>query len=38
MYVTKYLASTKSWCIYFTSNHQVTLESFLHFPVPQQIL
>jgi hypothetical protein len=37
-YVAKYLACTKSLGIYFTSRKRSTLESFLHFPVPQKIM
>jgi len=38
MYVVKYLATTKNLGIYFTSTKQSTLESFLHFPLPAQVL
>jgi hypothetical protein len=37
-YAIKYLASTKTLGIYFTSLKRSTLESFLHFPLPNQIL
>jgi hypothetical protein len=37
-YVVKYLASTKTLGIYFTSMKRSTLESFLHFPLPQKVL
>jgi hypothetical protein len=36
-YAIKYLASTKTLGIYFTSLKRSTLESFLHFPLPNQI-
>jgi hypothetical protein len=36
-YATKYLANTKTLGIYFTSCKRSTLESFLHFPLPDQI-
>jgi len=38
LYVTKYLASTKNLGIYFTSTKPLVLESFLHFPLPPQVL
>jgi hypothetical protein len=38
LYVTKYLASTKNLGIYFTSTKLSVLESFLHFPLPPQVL
>jgi len=38
LYVTEYLASTKTLGIYFTSRHQPILESFLHFPAPQPLV
>jgi hypothetical protein len=37
-YDVRYLANTKTLGIYFTSCRRSTLESFLHFPVPQNIL
>jgi hypothetical protein len=37
-YVAQYLANTKSLGIYFTSCHRSIVESFLHFPLPDQIL
>jgi hypothetical protein len=37
-YVTRYLANTKNLGIYFTSCKRSTLESFLHFPIPDTIL
>jgi len=37
-YVVKYLATTKTLGIYFTSRKRSLLESFLHFPVPSQVL
>jgi len=37
-YVAEYLASTKTSGIYFTSCQQSSLESFLHFPVPQSLV
>jgi hypothetical protein len=36
--VVKYLASTKTLGIYFTSRHQSKLESFLHFLIPSSVL
>jgi hypothetical protein len=38
LYVTEYLANTKTLGIYFTSRCQPILESFLHFPVPQPLV
>jgi hypothetical protein len=38
LHVVKYLASTKTLGIYFTSPRQSKLESFLHFPVPPSVL
>jgi len=38
LYVTQYLANTKTLGIYFTSNRRATLESFLHFPIPSQVM
>jgi len=38
LHVTQYLANTKTLGIYFTSDRRATLESFLHFPVPSQLL
>jgi hypothetical protein len=37
-YVVKYLANTKTLGINFTSRKRSTLESFLHFPVPSNVL
>jgi len=37
-FVVKYLANTKSLGIYFTSCNRPILESFLHFPIPSQVL
>jgi hypothetical protein len=37
-YATKYLANTKTLGIYFTSRKRSILESFLHFPVPDQVM
>lgn len=37
-YVVHYLANTKKLGIYFTSTEQSTMESFLHFPLPHQIM
>jgi hypothetical protein len=37
-YATKYLANTKTLGIYFTSCKRSILESFLHFPVPNQVM
>jgi hypothetical protein len=37
-YVVKYLANTKNLGIYFTSTKRSNLESFLHFPLPTQVL
>jgi len=36
--VVNYLASTKTLGIYFTSHRSSTLESFLHFPIPQPLM
>jgi hypothetical protein len=38
LYVAHYLATTRNLGIYFTSMRSSTLESFLHFPLPQQLL
>jgi hypothetical protein len=38
IYVAKYLATTKHLGIYFNSNRGSTLQSFLHFPLQQQLL
>jgi len=38
LYVTQYLANSKTLGIYFTSDRRATLESFLHFPIPSQIM
>jgi hypothetical protein len=38
IYVTKYLAGTKNLGIYFTSSKRPIMESFLHFPLPNQLL
>jgi hypothetical protein len=38
MYVARYLATTRTLGIHFTSTRSSTLESFLHFPVPQSLL
>jgi hypothetical protein len=37
-YATRYLANTKNLGIYFTSRKRSTLESFLHFPIPDQVM
>ncbi len=37
-YVVRYLANTKTLGIYFTNQKRSILESFLHFPVPSQLL
>jgi len=37
-YVAHYLATTRNLGIYFTSTRSSTLESFLHFPLPQPLL
>jgi hypothetical protein len=37
-YVVRYLANTKTLGIYFTSTKRSTMESFLHFPLPHQVL
>ncbi len=37
-YVVKYLASTKTLGIYFTSRKRPVLESFLHFPIPPRVM
>ncbi len=37
-YVVKYLANTKTLGIYFTSMKRPIMESFLHFPLPSQVL
>jgi len=38
IYIVKYLASTKTLGIFFTSKKRSVLESFLHFPLVPQIL
>jgi hypothetical protein len=38
IYVTQYLAHTKTLGIYFTSCRRSALESFLHFPVPSKVM
>ena len=38
LYATKYLATTKTLGIYFTSTKKTKLEAFLHFPLSQPIL
>jgi hypothetical protein len=38
LHVIKYIAQTKTMGIYFSSCHHSTLESFLHFPLPQSLL
>jgi hypothetical protein len=38
IYVARYLATTRHLGIHFTSTRSSTLESFLHFPVPQSLL
>jgi hypothetical protein len=38
LYVVHYLSHTKTLGIYFSSSRRIELESFLHFPVPPQIL
>jgi len=38
VYATKYLATTKTLGIYFTSHKRAKLEAFLHFPLSQPIL
>jgi len=37
-YVAKYIATTKTLGIYFTSRKHSIIESFLHFPIPSNIL
>jgi hypothetical protein len=37
-YAVKYLANTKTLGVYFRSCKRSTLESFLHFPVPSQVM
>lgn len=37
-HVVKYLTGTKTLGIYFTSKHHHVLESFLHFPLPSQVV
>jgi hypothetical protein len=37
-HVVKYLAGTKALGISFTSKHRPVLESFLHFPLPSQVV
>jgi hypothetical protein len=37
-YATKYLAKTKTLGLYFTSRKRSILESFLHFPIPDQVM
>jgi hypothetical protein len=37
-HVVKYLVGTKNMGIYFTSKHRPILETFLHFPLPPQVL
>jgi hypothetical protein len=37
-YATRYLANTKNLGIYFTSCKRSMLESFLHFPIPDQVM
>jgi len=38
IYVSHYLAHTKTLGIYFSSGRRTTLESFLHFPLPSSVL
>ncbi len=38
MHVVKYLASTKTMGVYFTSRRQSKLESFLHFLISPSVL
>jgi hypothetical protein len=38
LYVMRYVATTKTLGIYFTSRKRSKLESFLHFPLPSQVL
>jgi hypothetical protein len=38
LYVVQYLASTKTLGIYFTSSKRSTMEVFLYFPLPPQVL
>jgi len=38
LYVVRYLSTTKTMGIYFTSKRKPILESFLYFPVPQALL
>jgi hypothetical protein len=38
LYVTQYLANTKTLGIYFSSRRRSTLASFLHFPIPSSVL
>jgi hypothetical protein len=37
-YVASYLAQTKTLGIFFTSRRRAIVESFLHFPIPDQLL
>lgn len=37
-HVVRYLASTKTLGIYFTSRHRSKLEAFLHFPLPAMVM
>jgi len=38
LYVVKYLATTKTLGIYFTSSRDSILQSYLHFPLPQSLV
>jgi len=38
LYVAKYLSTTRTLGIHFSSTRSSTLESFLHFPVPQPLV
>jgi hypothetical protein len=38
LYVAKYLSTTRTLGIYFTSSRDTTLQSFLHFPLSQELL
>jgi hypothetical protein len=38
LYVVKYLSSTKTLGMYFSSSRKTQLETFLHFPLPSTLL
>jgi hypothetical protein len=38
LHVIKYIAQTKTLCIYFSSCHRSAIETFLHFPLPPTLL